>query len=139
MISLFSYLKNLKIIASFLIVIGIAALWIWGVRYEQARARDLQRMADALIIQTAFEQMYQHDRSYGLAAYNGCDEAGMSVRRCQLRDYYLDINILRDPGKYDYNVTEVPTETSYEITFWLEKDHDDFAKGVHTISPEGIK
>lgn len=138
MVSLFGGFNKIKTIVYVIVIVGVSVLWILNVRHEQARSRDIQRIADVLIIENAFEQMFQHDRSYSVAAYNGCDEEGMSIRRCQLRDYYLDINTMRDPGGFDYTITKVPTETSYEVSFWLEIDHEDFSKGKHVITPEGI-
>ncbi len=129
----------IKISLIIVVFIVIGALWLWGIKHEEARARDMQRISDALIIHTAFEKMYQHDRSYAAASDHGCEEAGESIRRCKLRDYYRDINVLKDPGRTDYVVTVVPTEKNYEVTFWLEKNHAGLNKGSHTISPEGIK
>ncbi|MFA6198449.1 MAG: hypothetical protein WC734_04865 [Patescibacteria group bacterium] len=122
-----------------LITISIGLVWIWRIGIEQVRARDIQRVSDAVTIQTAFEKMFQHDRSYANAAVKGCDKVGQSVRRCSLREYYKDINQIFDPGKFDYVVTKVPDKTTYEVTFTLERNYEGITKGEHKITPEGIR
>lgn len=122
-----------------LVILIVAGLWWWRIGIEQARARDIQRVSDAIVIQTAFEKMFQHDRSYAKAAVKGCDQIGLSVRRCSLRDYNIDINQVFDPGKYEYVVSQVPDQTTYEVTFTLERNYEGLARGAHTITPGGIK
>jgi hypothetical protein len=122
-----------------IVIIVVMILWFWRIGIEQSRARDIQRMSDAMVIQTAFEKMFQHDRSYANAAVKGCDQVGMSIRRCGLREYYKNINQIFDPGKFDYVVTKVPDKTTYEVTFTLERDYEGLTRGDHTITPEGIK
>ncbi|MDP3964764.1 MAG: hypothetical protein Q8Q20_03885 [bacterium] len=131
--------QTTRIIAGVAIILAVSLWWWWAIGQEQAQTRDIQRTHDALIIQTAFEQLFQHDRSYLGAAEGGCEEIGVSVRRCRLRDYFRDINQLADPGKYDYIMSVVPTKTEYEVTFQLERGYGDLKAGQHTISPEGIQ
>lgn len=130
---------KVRVVVYCLILAGVMVLLFLRVGYEQARARDLRRVADALIIRQAFERMYLHDRSYSAAADHGCDKTGVSVRQCNLRAYYREINELVDPGKHDYVISQVPSETNYEVSFWLELDHRDIAKGLHKITTEGIQ
>ncbi|MBU0707790.1 hypothetical protein KKG41_05465 [Patescibacteria group bacterium] len=135
---MFSFNKT-KIIVIVAVIIVVSAGWIWWIAHENKRSRDIERLRHAHIIQNAFEQMYQHDRSYEAAAERGCSEEGQSVRKCQLRDYYKDMPKLYDPGNKDYVVTQVPSRDNYEVTFWLELGYGDVEKGEHKISPEGIK
>lgn len=133
----FSKTKIIIIVAIIIIIFGLGQILI---AYEKARSRDIERVGDALLIHMAFERLYQHDRSYAAAAENnGCETIGQLVTQCRLHDYYQDINKIVDPGKYSYQITQVPTETSYEVSFWLEIGHKDLTKGRHTIIPEGIR
>ncbi len=129
---------KVRLVVYCVIIAGILTVLFLRVGYEQARARDLQRIADALIIRGAFERMYLHDRGYAAAADHGCDKIGVSIRQCNLRTYYREINELVDPGKREYVVTQVPSATNYEITFQLELDHPNLAKGKHTVTADGI-
>lgn len=130
---------KVRLVIYCLVLAGVLTLLFLRVGNEQARARDIRRIADALIIRGAFERMYLHDRSYIAAADHGCDKAGVSIRQCNLRLYYREINELVDPGQQDYIVSQVPSETNYEVTFWLELDHSGLAKGRRTVTADGIR
>ena len=106
---------------------------------EKAKARDAKRLSDITRIQAAFEFLYNDTASYEAAAQNGCSQPGMLVSQCNLSAYLPNIKQFRDPGKYKYIVSQVPTEESYEITFTLEKDYDSLRAGRHTLSPQGIQ
>lgn len=134
----YNYFKIRLLVYAF-VVLALSGVAIWRIQVEQGRTRDVQRVADALRIQAAFEKLYLHDRSYAAAAEKGCEVVGQSVRRCRLRDYEEQIAELTDPGDFDYVVSRVPDRENFGVTFTLEHAHKSLAKGEHTISAEGIK
>jgi hypothetical protein len=106
---------------------------------ERAKTRDAKRLADMARIQAGFEFLYNDTASYTLAAQNGCSQKNSLVSQCNLKQYLSSIVQFRDPGKYEYSVSQVPSEESYEITFYLEKSYNDLKAGKHTLSPAGIR
>jgi len=106
---------------------------------ERAKTRDAKRLADMARIQAAFEFLYNDTASYTLAAQGGCGQKNSLVSQCNLKQYLSSITQFRDPGKYEYSVNQVPSEESYEITFYLEKSYNDLKAGKHTLSPAGIR
>ncbi len=124
------------IIIVFGLVIGVSFLLL---NEEKAKSRDAKRMADMARIQAAFELTFAETSSYAMAAQSGCDRTGMAVSQCNLGQYIPTIGQMKDPGKYQYQVTGVPGAESYAITFTLEKSYDNFAAGRHVLSQDGIK
>jgi len=55
----YSKTKIIIIIAIIIIIFGLGQILIV---YEKARSRDIERVADAILIHMAFEKLYQHDR-----------------------------------------------------------------------------
>lgn len=106
---------------------------------ERAKTRDAKRLADMARIQAAFEFLYNDTASYTLAAQGGCSQKNSLVSQCNIKLYLTSISQFHDPGKYQYSVSQVPSEESYEITFYLEKSYYDLKAGRHILSPAGIK
>lgn len=104
-----------------------------------ASARDLRRLMDIREAEGAFQQLYRSTGGYQAAAQDGgCDDtngvlAGCNFSRIRTRP------LLQDPGDGSYRISIVPSETTFEITFALERSHDGLAAGRHTLSPEGIR
>lgn len=130
-------------ILAVLIIIITACLVIGGgfllINQEKARTRDAKRMSDMTRVQAAFELMFNQTASYAMAATDGCSQTGMPVSSCALGTFLPSIGQFKDPGKYAYIVTAVPTELTYQVTFTLEKDYGTLKAGKHTLSPDGIK
>lgn len=106
---------------------------------ERAKTRDARRMSDMARLQAGFEMLYNERASYSDAALSGCAAAGALVNTCNLSSYISGIAQITDPGGDNYTVTVVPSETTYQVSFTLEKKYGNFVAGKHTLSPEGIK
>ncbi len=106
---------------------------------ERAHTRDAKRMADMARLQAAFELLYHATASYGQAATDGCNTIGMAVNSCNLSVYLPAIKSFRDPSSGSYIVSQVPSDSGYQITFSLEKSYDSFRAGPHTLSQNGIQ
>ncbi len=133
---------GISVLAILIIVIGVALLIGGGfllLNQERAHTRDARRVSDMTRIQAAFELMYNEQASYAGAAINGCAQAGALVSTCNLASYVPTISKLTDPGKYQYVVSVVPTDETYQVTFTLEKDYETLKAGKHTVSPQGVK
>ncbi|MFA5069876.1 MAG: prepilin-type N-terminal cleavage/methylation domain-containing protein [Patescibacteria group bacterium] len=129
-------LKELLIVISLvlvLIVFGVALI-----SSERAKVRDARRMADLTQVRFGFEVLFQEKNSYAEAAA-GCSQVGNLVSACSLGAYLADIASIKDPGRSRYQVTVVPNEENYEVTFFLEKGYDSLKKGKHTLSAVGIR
>jgi len=126
-----------------LIVVIIAGAIIGGgfllLNSERSKTRDAQRMADIVRVQASFEFLFNDTASYELAAVGGCDKVGNLVSQCNLSKYFPTINTLKDPGKFSYIVSTVPTEDDYQITFTLENSFDSYKSGTHVLSAVGIQ
>lgn len=125
-------LINLGIIG---LILVLAGLWVGS---EKAKTRDAKRITDMVQVQTAFELLYQDKNSYQSAA-SGCNQVGLLVSQCNLEDYLNNISDLKDPGKFNYQVTKVPNQDEYEITFRLEKSYYSLKAGNHILSQNGIQ
>lgn len=104
-----------------------------------ASARDLQRLSDIREAEIAFQQLFRSTGGYLAAAQDGgCSEAGTLLASCNFSRISKQLS-LRDPGDGNYRVSVAPTETTFEITFALERSHDGLAAGRHTLTPDGIR
>jgi hypothetical protein len=63
----------------------------------------------------------------------------MLLSQCNLSKYIPTIAELRDPGRYTYTVSQAPTDQSYTISFYLEKQSGSLKAGKHTLGPAGIE
>ncbi|MFA5052310.1 MAG: hypothetical protein WC544_04625 [Patescibacteria group bacterium] len=124
------------VVIIFCAVIGGAFLLL---NDEKAKTRDAKRMSDMARLQAAFELLYNNSSSYAPAAQSGCDKVGMLASQCDLQTYIPTISQIKDPGKYQYQITGVPDDSSYAVTFHLEKSYDNFSAGKHVLSEDGIK
>jgi len=134
--------KGVSLITILIIVIVAGAIIGGGfllLNNERSKTRDAKRIADIVRIQAAFEFLYNDTASYEFAAVGGCAEVGNLVSQCNLSKYIPTINSLKDPGKFNYAVSTVPTEEDYQITFTLENSYDSYQSGKHTVSPVGIQ
>jgi len=134
--------KGITLVKLLIIIIVLGA--IIGIMFillnnEKAKTRDAKRLSDISRLQAAFELMYSDTASYEQAAKNGCSQVGMTASQCNLKNYIPSINQFKDPGRYQYLVSKVPSEDGYEITFYLEKSYYNLEAGKHTLSPQGIK
>ena len=134
--------KGAGLITILIIVIVFGAILGGGfllLNNERSKTRDAKRMADMARIQAAFELLYNDTASYELASSGGCDSAGSLASQCNLSKYIPTIANIKDPGKYTYQVSVVPTEDNFEIRFTLENSYESYLAGVHSLSPSGIK
>jgi len=137
--------RGVSLVAVLIITI-VVGVFVGGafmlLNQERAKVRDAKRLSDITRLQAVFEFLYNDTASYILAAQNGCDRVGSSASQCSLANYLPNIRNLKDPlasNKFQYLVSQVPSEDNYEITFYLEKDYQEFKAGRHILTPEGIK
>jgi hypothetical protein len=116
-----------------LVAVGLALL-----NNERAQVRDAHRLADMILIASAFDVMHNETNSYADAA-RGCSEVRQLVSQCELTTYLGPVQGIVDPGGHEYIVTKVPTAKSYEITFTLERAYGSLSAGNHTLSELGIR
>ena len=120
----------------FLIVLGFQVLF----SRSQAESRDLRRLADMREVETVFEKLFLATGGYGAASSaSGCHAAGSLVSTCDFSRVNLSLAGVRDPGSSSYRVTIVPDETTYEISFSLERSHTGITAGKHILTPQGIR
>ena len=129
-------LKELIIFTGLLLIVIIFGVLL--LNQERARTRDAKRMADMTQVRFGFEVLFNETNSYAQAG-EGCSQVGSLVSACDLSAYLGNISQIKDPGKYQYQVTKVPGEKDFEVTFTLEKGYGGLIKGKHTLSAEGIK
>jgi len=125
------------------IIIIVFCLLVGGgfflINNEKAKTRDARRLSDMARIQAAFEFLYNDTASYEGAANNGCDAKGSLVSQCNLKAYLPSIASFKDPGKYRYVVSTVPSDESYAVSFTIEKSYGTLNAGTHVLTPQGIK
>ncbi|MDP2684069.1 MAG: hypothetical protein Q8P20_03345 [bacterium] len=134
--------KGVSLINILIIVIVVGIIIGGGfllLNNERSKTRDAKRMSDIVRIQAAFEFLYNNTASYEFAAVGGCESVGNLVSQCNLSKYMPTIAAIKDPGKFSYIVSTVPTEDDYQITFTLENSYDSYAAGQHVVSPAGIQ
>lgn len=127
---------SLVLAAGFVVVVGAVATLF--VLQQQALARDAVRIADMARLEAAFATLSFETSSYAAAAA-GCGQAGSLAHACSLAKYLPSIAGLKDPGSGQYLVTKVPDDSTFAVTFTLERGFGAYAKGAHTLSPEGIR
>lgn len=124
------------IVIAFSVVVG-GCFYLIG--EERAKTRDAKRLSDITRIQAAFEMLYNDTASYEQAAVGGCGKKGALVSTCNVSAYLPTIAEFKDPGSSRYLITEVPSETSFGVSFQLEKAYGTMIAGKHTLTPAGIK
>jgi hypothetical protein len=138
----FTNQKGLSVVR-LLVIVAIACVVIGGgfvlLNSEKVNSRDAKRLSDITRVQAAFELLYNETASYAGAANGGCDQVGQLVSKCNLSAYIPTIAQFKDPGKYSYKISQVPSDAGYEVTFYLEKQYGNLLAGKHTVSPLGIK
>jgi len=126
-----------------LIFVAIFGLFIGGgfvlLNNERAKTRDAQRLADMARVQAAFEFLFNDNASYSPAAINGCDSTGQLVSQCNLAQYLPQIAQIKDPGRFTYTISQVPSDQGFGITFSLEKGYQSIKAGQHILTHSGIK
>lgn len=121
------------------ILLGVFGLDVL-MRRQQATVRDALRLADMRAAQAAFVRLYAATGSYrSAAAPLGCASAGVLLATCDFSRIGVTATVLRDPGKQSYTVRIPPNDTTYAITFALERSHAALAAGEHTLTPAGIE
>jgi hypothetical protein len=131
-------LTMITIVLLALVYLGTLALGFSIIGGERAKARDAQRVSDMARLQVGFALMYNRTASYAGAA-KGCSAVKAPVRTCMLAQDMSDISKLKDPRGGDYLVTKIPDQTSYEISFTLERGTSTLAKGKHVLTQNGVK
>lgn len=125
------------------IIIIVFCLLVGGgfflINNEKAKTRDARRLSDMARIQAAFEFLYNDTASYQGAAHDGCDATGALVSQCSLKTYLPSIASFKDPGKYRYFMSTVPSDESYAVSFTLEKSYGTLRAGTHVLTPQGIQ
>lgn len=129
-------LKELIIFTGLILVVIIFGVLL--LNQERQRTRDAVRMADLTQVRFGFEVLFNEKNSYAEAA-SGCSQINNLVSSCNLSPYLANLSQIKDPGRYSYKITKVPTEKDFEVTFTLEKGYRGLAKGRHTLSAEGFK
>ena len=132
-------LSVVRLLISILIVCVVIAVGFVMFNSEKAKTRDAKRLSDITRIQAGFELLHNATASYAEAAVNGCDQVGALVSTCNLSTYIPTIAQFKDPGKYSYKISTVPSDDGYAVTFYLEKQYDTLKAGKHTLSQSGIK
>lgn len=126
-----------------IIIVIVLCLLVGGgfflINEEKAKTRDARRLSDIVRIQAAFEFLYNDTASYEGAANDGCDTSGVLVSQCNLKTYLPAIGSFKDPGKYRYSISTVPSDESYAVTFTLEKSYGTLGAGTHVLTTQGIK
>lgn len=128
----------LTLILGFGFVVLVGGVATLMVMQQQALARDAIRVADMARLEAAFATLSFETSGYADAAL-GCGQAGNLAQTCALGKYLPMITSLKDPGKNHYVVTKVPDDSTFAVTFTLERGFGSYAKGAHTLSPEGIR
>lgn len=125
-----------------LIIIGLFAalvtLGLFVLSNERARVRDSQRIADLTRVQAAFQLLYFEKAGYQEAA-SGCASVGDDVNKCGLGNYLNGLSTLRDPGRFNYQISRVPDESDYGVAFTLERTYGGLKAGQHVLSKSGIR
>ncbi|MFH1171721.1 MAG: hypothetical protein V1778_04240 [bacterium] len=121
-----------------LIIAVLFALQVLSMQ-ERAQTHDLRRLADMRMLEADFEQLFRTTGGYDAAATDGCGTLEVLVSTCNFTRIGTSAADLRDPGKAAYRVTAVPTQSTYEVTFLLERTHEGITAGKHTLSPNGIR
>ncbi|OGY79668.1 MAG: hypothetical protein A3B74_02755 [Candidatus Kerfeldbacteria bacterium RIFCSPHIGHO2_02_FULL_42_14] len=123
--------------STIIIALGFIA-YFWLFSRGNQMARDLERVTHIQMVQTALEMLFQDEYSY-LTAAVGCEQEGMPVKFCNLKEYLPNIDAIQDPGDFEYIVQTVPTKTTYAIRFTLERGVGNLGAGEHTLTPNGIQ
>jgi len=125
------------------IIVIIFCLLVGGgfflINSEKAKTRDARRLSDMARIQAAFEFLFNDTASYAGAAKDGCDAKGDLASQCNLKTYLSSIASFKDPGKYRYSMSTVPSDEAYAVSFTLEKSYGTLNAGTHVLTPQGIK
>ncbi len=127
---------SLVLAVGFVVIVGSVATLV--VMRQQALARDAVRIADMARLEAAFATLSFETSSYASAAA-GCGQAGSLAHTCALAKYLPSIASLKDPGEGQYVVAKVPDDSTFAVTFTLERGFGSYAPGAHTLSPEGIR
>lgn len=129
-------LLTLVLVVGVIVVSGaVSALMILQ---QQAQTRDAIRIADMARLEAAFALLSFETSSYAQAA-QGCAQAGSLVSTCSLARYLPTVGNIKDPGKHTYVISTVPDDSTFGVTFTLERGIAEYAKGSHTLSPQGIR
>lgn len=126
------------LIAGGMIFAVVLALQIVVLRHN-ALQRDFRRLADMREAEVAWQRLYRTAGSYASAAEGGCKDAGSLLETCNFGRIGYSARSLRDPGSGTYRIKTPPTETTFAITFALERSHGQLAAGEHTLTEKGIK
>ncbi|MFH1028330.1 MAG: hypothetical protein V1791_10040, partial [Pseudomonadota bacterium] len=95
-------------------------------------------LADMTRVQAAMQLLFFEKMSYSEAA-EGCPQAGDQVAACGLGRYLPGFGTLRDPGKFAYQVSEVPDSDGYRFEFTLERAYGTLTAGQHYLTKTGIQ
>ncbi len=132
-----------SVLVRIVIIVIVFCLLVGGgfflINNEKAKTRDARRLSDMARIQAAFEFLFNDTASYEGAANHGCDTKGSLVSQCNLKTYLPSIASFKDPGKYRYSISTVPSDESYAVSFTLEKSYGTLRAGAHFLTPQGIK
>ena len=98
------------------VIVVMAVFFSFMFMNERARVRDALRLRDMRQIEQHYQQTYL---------------ATGSFRQTQ----FPDVN---DPGGFSY-VARQPTDTTFSVSFRLERTHDRLRAGDHTLTERGIE
>jgi len=125
----------LVIIGLIIALLGTGALLLGR---ERARVRDAVRLMDMTQFSAAMRLVYSEKGSYASAA-QGCPTKGTLMSSCSVTPLLASISQLKDPGRFTYQVLDVPDTDSFAIAFTLEQGHGSLARGSHVLTQDGIR
>lgn len=105
---------------------------------ERARTRDMKRVADMTRLSAGFALLYGQKATYVDAAA-GCPTTGSDASKCTLPDVLNGSGSIKDPGRFNYRVQQVPDRSNYGIAFRLERTYGTLKAGQHVLTKTGIQ
>lgn len=125
----------LVIIGLIIALLGTGALLLGR---ERARVRDSVRLMDMTQFSAAMRLVYSEKGSYASAA-QGCATQGTLMSSCSVTTVLTPIAQLKDPGRFTYQVVDVPDTDSFAIAFTLEQGYGSLGRGSHVLTQDGIR
>src|SRR5689334_11171010 len=85
---------------------------------ERACTRDAERITDITRVSSGFALLYAEKASDADAAAD-CTTVGSNASTCSLTDVLPGLDAIKDPGRFNYTVAQVPDHDNFSIRFRL--------------------
>ena len=121
------------------VVVLITAAFIYAFSYQRSLQRDAARLDAIRQAEVAFQKVYLQSGSYQAVAKDGCGTVGAELSSCNFSSVSVDASDFRDPGRSRMTITNIPNQDGYEVTFTLGRKYGNLAKGVHTLTEQGVQ